>query len=103
MTLDDFEALPNANKREHLRKYPIEDLLVPVIDTHLRNGIGHNSAHFDRDSDQITLYGTKESASIARTMGYTDFCGHVVKLFAAFELAVMYHNGLHIFLNGRLS
>lgn len=103
MTLDDFEALPNANKREHIGKCPIEDLFVPVIDTGLRNGVGHNSAHFEKKSDQIILYDSKGSATVSRKLGYTEFCDRVVKLFAAFELAVMYHNGLHIFLKGRLS
>jgi hypothetical protein len=103
MTLDDFETLTNANKREHITKYPIEDLFVPVIDTDLRNGIGHHSAHYDRASDQIILYGTKRSGIVTSALGYTDFCDRVVKLFSAFELAVMYHNGLHISLGGRFS
>jgi len=103
MTLDDFEALPNASKREHIGKCPIEDLFVPVIDTGLRNGVGHNSAHFEKKSDQIILYDSKGSATISQQLGYTEFCDRVVKLFAAFELAVMYHYGLHIFLKGRLS
>jgi len=102
MTLDDFEALSNANKREHLEKCPIEDLFVPVIDTGLRNGVGHNSAHFEKDSDQIILYDSKGSAAVSQKLGYTEFCDRVVKLFAAFELAVMYHNGVHIFLGGKL-
>jgi hypothetical protein len=103
MTLGDFEALPNANKREHLGKYPIEDLFVPVIDTGLRNGVGHNSAHFEKETDQIILYDSRGSATVSQKLGYTEFCDRVVKLFAAFELAVMYHNGLHIFLKGQLS
>jgi hypothetical protein len=103
MTLDTFQALKNANKREHIAKYPIEDLFVPVIDTELRNGIGHHSAHYDRTSDQIILYDSKGSGQVSRALGYTDFCDRVVKLFSAFELAVMYHNGLHLFLKGRLS
>jgi hypothetical protein len=101
ISLDEFEALANANKREHLEKYPIADLFVPVIDTGLRNGLGHHSAHFDKESDQIVLYNTKKGAVIQQKLGYTEFCDRVVKLFAAFELAVMYHNGLHLWLRGK--
>jgi hypothetical protein len=103
MTLNNFEALNNSNKREHIMKYPIEDLFVPVIDTDLRNGIGHHSAHYERESDQIILYDARRSGLIKDALGYTDFCDRVIRLFSAFELAVMYHNGLHIFLDGRLS
>lgn len=102
MSLDEFEGLRNANKKEHLQKYPIGDLFGPVIDTELRNGVGHNSAHFEKETDQIILYDSKGAALLSRRMGYSEFCDHVVKLFAAFELAVMYHNGLHISVNGRL-
>ncbi|HUJ30040.1 MAG TPA: hypothetical protein VLY23_02075 [Candidatus Acidoferrum sp.] len=102
ITLDEFEGLKNSNKRDHLRKYPIEDLFVPVIDTGLRNGIGHYSAHYDADSDQIIFYDTKGSARVTHSVGYTDFCDRLVRLFSAFELAVMYHNAFHIFLGGRL-
>jgi hypothetical protein len=100
MTLDDFEAQKNANKLDHIEKYPIGDLFVPAVDAGLRNGIGHHSAHYDRESDQIILYDTKKTGLVASGLGYTDFCDRVVKLFSVFELAVMYHNGLHIFLGG---
>jgi hypothetical protein len=103
MTLDDFEALPNAGKREHIKKCPIGGLFTSVIDTELRNGLGHNSAHFEKDTDQVILYDSKSSASVSRKLGYTEFCDCVVKLFAAFELAVMYHNGLHLRLKGRFA
>jgi hypothetical protein len=103
MSLGKFEALVNASKREQLRKWPISDLFVAVMDTDLRNGIGHNSAHFDKELDQIVLYDSKGAATISRTMGYTEFCDRVVRLFSAFELAIMYHNGLHLFMNGRFA
>ena len=101
ISLDEFEALANANKREHIENYPIADLFVPVIDTGLRNGVGHHSAHLDKESDQIILYDTKKAAVVRQTLAYTEFCDRVVKLFAAFELAVMYHNGLHLWLRGK--
>lgn len=103
ISLDEFEALANANKREHIEKYPIGDLFAPVIDTKLRNGVGHHAAHLDKESDQIILYDTKKSAVVQQTLGYAEFCDRVVKLFAAFELAVMYHNGLHLWLRGKFN
>jgi hypothetical protein len=103
MTLDDFERLVNASKREHIRKWPIEDLFVPLIDTDLRNGVGHNSVHFDKESDQIVLYDSKGAGKASRILGYTDFCDRVVRVFSGLELALMYHNGLHIGMEGRFT
>jgi hypothetical protein len=34
-------------------------------------------------------------------VGYTEFCEKVLDLFAAFELAAMYHHDVHINLGGR--
>ncbi len=57
--MQDFEKLPNANKRHFIAKYPIEDLFLAVIDTAFRNGIGHHSAHYEAETDEIVLYDTK--------------------------------------------
>jgi hypothetical protein len=103
MSLDEFGALPNASKVIHLQKYPINDLFVPALDTAFRNSIGHHSAHYDASNDSVTFYDSKNPGVISRTMSYTEFCDKVVTLFAAFELAAMYHHSLHIYLAGRFS
>jgi hypothetical protein len=102
MSLADFEALPNANKLGFLEKYPIQDLFLPVLDTKLRNGIGHNSAHYNVGSHEIFLYDSKGRDTVSNKLGYTDFCLRVLRLFAAFELATMYHHKLHLFVGGKL-
>jgi hypothetical protein len=97
MTLDEFEQLRNANKLDHIRKYPIEDLFVHVIDPEFRNGIGHHSAHYDRGSDAVEI----NDAKGVRKVTYTAFCDKLIKLFSVFELAAMYHHDLHIAIGGR--
>lgn len=101
MSLDEFAQLTNAGKRDHIAKYPIEDIFLPVIDTDFRNGIGHHSAHYEHDADCIALYDTKDAGTVSRVVGYTEFCDKVLRLFAAFELAAIYHHKLHIMLDGR--
>jgi len=101
MTLDQFEVLTNASKVVHIEHYPIEDLFVPVLDTDFRNSIGHHSAHYDASSDAVVVYASKGSGTVERILRYTEFCDKVLKLFAAFELAAMYHHDLHIYLDGR--
>lgn len=103
VSLEEFETFANANKREVIARYPIEDLFVPVLDVDLRNGIGHQAAHYDAEKDTVVLYDTKKSGEVVRSIDYTAFCDQVVKLFAAFELAAMYHHSLHLHVDGRLA
>jgi predicted RNA-binding Zn-ribbon protein involved in translation (DUF1610 family) len=103
ISLEDFERFPNGNKPDIIKRYPIADLFLPVIDSNLRNGIGHHSAHYEAQSDEIVLHHTKESGTTSRAIPYTGFCDRVLKLFAAFELGAMYHHALHLYLQGKLS
>ena len=101
MTLEQFEQMPNAAKRDHIAKFPIEDLFMQVLDTDFRNGIGHHAAHYEQEHDAIVIFDTKDAGTVSRVVGYTEFCEKVLDLFAAFELAAMYHHDLHIYLGGR--
>lgn len=101
MTLEQFEQQPNGAKRDHIAKLPIEDLFMPVLDTDFRNGIGHHSAHYEQDADVIVIYDTKDAGTVSRIVSYTEFCQKVLDLFAAFELAAMYHHDVHIDVDGR--
>ena len=101
MTIEQFEQMPNAAKRDHIAKFPIEDLFIPVLDTDFRNGIGHHAAHYEQEHDAIVIFDTMDAGTVSRVVGYTEFCEKVLDLFAAFELAAMYHHDLHIYLGGR--
>jgi hypothetical protein len=101
ITLEQFEQMPNAAKLIHIAKFPIEDLFMPVLDTGFRNAVGHNAAHYEQEHDCIVIFDTRDAGSVSRVVGYTQFCEKVLDLFAAFELAAMYHHDLHIYLGGR--
>lgn len=101
MTLEQFEQLRNASKRDHIAKSSIEDLFMPELDTDFRNGFGHHAAHYEQHRDAILIFDTKNAGKVSRIIGYTDFCEKVLDLFAAFELAAMYHHEVHIYLGGR--
>jgi hypothetical protein len=101
MTLEQFEQMSNATKRDHIAKFPIEDLFMPVLDTEFRNGIGHHAAHYEQEHDAIVVFDTKDAGTVSRVVGHTEFCEKVLDLFAAFELAAMYHHDIHIYLGGR--
>jgi predicted RNA-binding Zn-ribbon protein involved in translation (DUF1610 family) len=103
MTLEQFEQMANATKRDHIAKFPIEDLFMPVLDTDFRNGIGHHAAHYEQEHDAIVIFDTRDAGTVNRVVGYTEFCEKVLDLFAAFELAAMYHHDLHIYLGGRFA
>jgi hypothetical protein len=101
MTLEEFERQPNAAKRDHIPKMAVGDMFLPVLDTDFRNGVGHNSAHYEQEPDAIVIFDSKDSGTVSRVMGYTEFCEKVLDLFAAFELAVRFHHDLHIHVDGR--
>lgn len=102
MTLEEFEAMPNGLKPGIIDKYPIADLFSPVIDNKLRNGIGHNSAHYEAKTDEMICYETKDATTMTRSIPYTEFCDRVLGLFAAFELAERYYHALHVEVGGAL-
>lgn len=75
-----FENLANANKPDHLRKYPIDDLFSPHLDTTLRNGIGHNAARYDAASDEVICIKQVSSKLVEERLNYTVFCDQVLGL-----------------------
>ena len=74
ISLEEFEGFANANKRAVIERFPIADLFVPLLETELRNGIGHQSAHYEQATDEVVLYDSKGAGTIIRRIGYTDFC-----------------------------
>ena len=100
--VDEFEAWQNGVKRDHFVRLTIGDLFSEVLDTRLRNGIGHHQAHYDAGADEVVLYDAKQPVTVERRIQYTDFCDRVLGQVAALELAATYHHALHIQADGRL-
>jgi len=87
-----FEKLSNANKGDHINKFPIADLFVPFMDTSLRNGIGHNSARYDSSKDEVVCIQQSGTALIEDRMHYTIFCDRVLEL-----TSVLFHSEEYLF------
>ena len=102
VSLDEFEALPNGVKCDHFAGMVVWDLVERALDRELRNGIGHNAAHYERESDEVLFFGSRRGTNVAGCIGYTEFCDLVLDLVEAVELAAVYHHWLHIGLDGRL-
>ena len=102
VSLDEFDEWPNGTKRSHFIKLAIGDLFSDVLDTKLRNGIGHHQAHYDSGTDEVVLYDRKQAATVERRIEYTEFCDKVLRQVAALELGATYHHELHIHAGGRL-
>ena len=97
-----FEGLPNANKPHHLDKYVIGPLFSPLLDTSLRNGIGHNAARYDAASDDIVLVKANGSSLTENRLGYTAFCNAVLKMTTALFYSEDYYFRLLLLADGRL-
>lgn len=96
MSLWDYEAMINGNKRTILQQYPIQDLFISSMDSKLRNGIGHHSAIYDTKTDQVFYYSHGESVLEERRLPYTEFVYNVLSLYSALELAAHYFQYFHI-------
>lgn len=96
MTIWAYEAMPNGNKHTILSKYPIADLFVPFIDTKLRNGIGHHSAVYRPEEDDVVYYAQDHDQLRESRIAYTTFVFKVLELFSVMELAALYFHPLHV-------
>lgn len=73
-----FGSSRNCPRGPSLRPVCNRDLFADVVDTKLRHGIGHHSAHHEVGRDEVVLYDTKQGATVERRIRYTDFCDRVL-------------------------
>lgn len=78
MSIWEFEKLANANKGPHLLKAADCAFMAQHLDTRLRNGVGHNSARYEADKDDIVI--AKQVGDIIQEerIAYTEFVDRVL-------------------------
>jgi hypothetical protein len=82
----DLEIMPNGNKHTLLTPLRHGDIFVPFIDAKLRNGVGHNSAHYDVTTDTIAYRNHSPSRGIEDlSISYVRFCEKLVRLYGQLE------------------
>jgi hypothetical protein len=82
----DLESMPNGNKPKILDQLKHGDMFAPFIDAKLRNGIGHNSAHYDVKADSIVYRNNSPSRGIEEfSIPYVRFCEKLVRLYGQLE------------------
>jgi hypothetical protein len=97
-----FEQVANGIKDTQLKQFPLFDLITPALDLGLRNGVGHNSAHYDVTSDSI-IYVKADDANLNEVrLPYTAFVDKVFKAYCAFELATGFFQWLFVAGGGKL-
>lgn len=96
MSLWEYEAMPNGNKPSQLTKYSIHDLFVPLMDNSLRNGIGHHSAIYDAQTDEVVYYKHQGKSLGEVRLPYTEFTYRLLQIYSAVELASLYFHAVHI-------
>jgi len=102
LPLQEISSMANATKRDQFSRYRLlADMFVPHLDTDFRNGIGHHSAHYSAETDEIEIGDSKGSGAVISTISYTAFCAKVIDLFSAFELGAMYFQTLHTASGGK--
>lgn len=85
MPLAEFETMPNGQKPAILARLDIGPLFVPFLDSKLRNGIGHHSAHYRAQTDDI-YYRNQSTTAVERfSISYIEFCDRLMRLYAQVE------------------
>ncbi|MGH0033926.1 MAG: hypothetical protein ACQGVK_02745 [Myxococcota bacterium] len=97
-----FEKLPTANKPNHLKNYPIDDLFSPYLETSLRNGIGHNAARYDAALDEVVCIQQDGGNLAEERVHYTVFCHRVLEAASALFHSEPYFFALLEEIGGRL-
>jgi hypothetical protein len=94
MATADFQTTPNGNKPDILKLLPIAAVFVPVMNSKLRNGVGHNSAGYDVQTDEV-FYSNQNKKGVQNfRTPYIRFCEAVVRLYRLFEVAALYGDWL---------
>jgi hypothetical protein len=80
MEIWEFEQMDNGVKPTQLVRYAGTKHLVQLLKTELRNGIGHNAAHYDPVTDEVVCM--KETGATLKEwrVPYTGFCLATVEL-----------------------
>lgn len=89
-TIWDFEALDNGSKYQQLSKYAATKHFVPLLDTKLRNGIGHAAAHYDPVMDEVICVKADGAKLRHWRISYTGFCYAMVDLVSNLFYAEQY-------------
>jgi hypothetical protein len=97
-----FEQLNNGIKDTQLKMYPNFRLIMPVLDLKLRNGVGHHSAHYDVNTDEIVYVKADGPRLDEVHLSYTQFVSKVFDAYCAFELATLYFQWLFVAGGGKL-
>ena len=96
MTLEQFDIMHNGSKSDILARMAIADIFVPFIEHRLRNGIGHNAAHYDVVDDRIDYQIENQSGVQKFSIPYIEFCEKVVSIYEQLELVSLYSNWLQL-------
>jgi len=89
--LEDFKKTDNGSKWDLLQKMPVADSFAELGSSRLRNGIGHNAAHYTVKTDSIEYRNeSKNGPSVTGEISYTQFCAKLISLYRQWEVASVY-------------
>lgn len=86
INVEDFEIMDNGSKKDILKNLSIGYLFIDFIDPVLRNGVGHNSAHYNIVTDSIEYRNQSKKRGIEDfTITYNEFCKKALRLYIQLE------------------
>ncbi|MFO0710808.1 MAG: hypothetical protein U0353_13260 [Sandaracinus sp.] len=73
MSIWQYDGMANAGKPHHLQPALGGTVVAAHLDTRVRNGIGHHSAHYDAASDSVVYYSPQGALLQETRESYTRF------------------------------
>ncbi len=96
MATVDFQTMPNGSKPDILHHLPIAEIFVPVMNSKLRNGVGHNSAGYNVQKDCIFYSNHNKKGVQEFQMPYIRFCEAIMRIYRLFEVGALYGDWLRV-------
>jgi hypothetical protein len=100
MSVSNFQTMPNGNKPDILRSMPIGHIFIPVMDSKLRNGLGHHSTTYDIIKDEVSYSNQNNQGIQHYQISYIRFCEAIMNLYRMFEISTLYADWLRARING---
>ena len=90
MSLEEFEVVPNGSKVDILNNLKVGSYFSGFIDSKLRNGVGHHSAHYDINFDIVKYRNQNKNGISDGSITYNEFCEKVIRLYIQLENVALY-------------
>jgi hypothetical protein len=90
MSVAEFEVMENGSKVDILKNLNVGCYFHGFIDSKLRNGVGHHSAHYDIKLDIVKYRNQNKKGIFDGSITYNEFCEKILRMYIQLENLALY-------------